>query len=92
MDYVFRYLGNKFMTEAPPAVDEQETEGDATGLDPSPAPPKVAAVAGGRGDHGTGYAMVNQADAPSCQDCGSIMIRNGACYKCPNCGSTSGCS
>jgi len=35
---------------------------------------------------------VNQADAPSCPDCGSIMIRNGACYKCPNCGSTSGCS
>jgi len=35
---------------------------------------------------------VNQADAPSCSDCGSIMIRNGACYKCPNCGGTSGCS
>ena len=37
-------------------------------------------------------SFVNQADAPSCMDCGSIMIRNGACYKCPNCGSTSGCS
>jgi ribonucleoside-diphosphate reductase alpha chain len=33
-----------------------------------------------------------QADAPSCSDCGSIMVRNGACYKCLNCGSTSGCS
>ena len=33
-----------------------------------------------------------QQDAPSCSDCGSIMIRNGACYKCLNCGSTSGCS
>jgi len=51
-------------------------------------------VAGGAvsaGD-GTGYAMLNQADAPSCPDCGSIMIRNGACYKCANCGTTSGCS
>jgi len=33
-----------------------------------------------------------QADAPSCYNCGSIMVRNGACYKCLNCGATSGCS
>lgn len=33
-----------------------------------------------------------QQDAPSCGECGSIMVRNGACYKCLNCGSTSGCS
>ena len=33
-----------------------------------------------------------QADAPPCTDCGSIMVRNGACYKCLNCGTTSGCS
>ena len=32
------------------------------------------------------------ADSPSCADCGSIMVRNGSCYKCLNCGSTSGCS
>jgi len=33
-----------------------------------------------------------QEDAPTCADCGSLMVRNGACYKCWNCGSTSGCS
>jgi ribonucleoside-diphosphate reductase alpha chain len=33
-----------------------------------------------------------QADAPPCPECGSIMIRSGSCYKCLNCGSTSGCS
>ncbi len=33
-----------------------------------------------------------QQDAPSCSECGEIMVRNGACYKCLNCGSTSGCS
>ncbi len=33
-----------------------------------------------------------QADAPSCPECGSLMVRNGACYKCFNCGATSGCS
>ncbi|MFN2582107.1 MAG: vitamin B12-dependent ribonucleotide reductase, partial [Candidatus Dormibacteria bacterium] len=37
-------------------------------------------------------AFVNQADAPSCSECGSLMVRNGACYKCYNCGATSGCS
>lgn len=34
----------------------------------------------------------NSADAPPCDTCGSIMVRNGACYKCLNCGGTSGCS
>jgi ribonucleoside-diphosphate reductase alpha chain len=47
------------------------------------------------GSFGIGRAQVtftSQADAPSCADCGSIMVRNGSCYKCLNCGSTSGCS
>jgi ribonucleoside-diphosphate reductase alpha chain len=33
-----------------------------------------------------------QSDAPPCHECGSIMIRSGSCYKCLECGSTSGCS
>jgi ribonucleoside-diphosphate reductase alpha chain len=41
---------------------------------------------------GVKVAFAAQADAPSCADCGSIMVRNGSCYKCLNCGSTSGCS
>jgi len=41
---------------------------------------------------GVKVAFSAQADAPSCAECGSIMIRNGSCYKCLNCGSTSGCS
>jgi len=35
---------------------------------------------------------LSQEDAPPCLECGEIMIRNGSCYKCPNCGATSGCS
>jgi ribonucleoside-diphosphate reductase alpha chain len=38
------------------------------------------------------FTVQVQEDAPSCADCGSLMVRNGACYKCWNCGSTSGCS
>jgi ribonucleoside-diphosphate reductase alpha chain len=31
-------------------------------------------------------------DAPQCSECGSIMMRDGSCYKCGNCGVSSGCS
>ena len=37
-------------------------------------------------------AIQNQEDAPPCSTCGAIMIRSGACYKCLNCGTTSGCA
>jgi ribonucleoside-diphosphate reductase alpha chain len=94
-DYVFRYLGSRFLqSEAPP--DEQEADGLEA---PVRALPR-AAVAGGSGraplapsrpaaEH---QAFVNQADAPACTDCGSITVRNGACYKCANCGLSMGCS
>ena len=43
-------------------------------------------------DSSTRQSFINSADAPPCPDCGCIMIRNGTCYKCMNCGTTSGCS
>jgi ribonucleoside-diphosphate reductase alpha chain len=36
--------------------------------------------------------IVSLGDAPACQICGSLMVRNGSCYRCLECGSTSGCS
>ena len=49
------------------------------------APPSPAAA--------TPFSTIqNQEDAPPCSTCGSIMIRSGACYKCSNCGNTSGCA
>jgi len=36
--------------------------------------------------------ITNQSDAPSCPTCGQITVRNGACYKCVNCGESLGCS
>ncbi len=50
--------------------------------------PKVVASLGA----GQRIAFSVSADSPSCMDCGSIMVRNGSCYKCLNCGATSGCS
>ena len=52
--------------------------------------PRRSALAASLGAERTAFKI--QEDAPSCMDCGSIMVRNGSCYKCLNCGSTSGCS
>ena len=51
-----------------------------------PAPPKTTPPTY------TAAAIQNQEDAPPCSMCGSIMVRSGSCYKCANCGSTSGCA
>ncbi len=53
---------------------------------------QFAGSLGGSLGGGQRVAFATQADAPSCAECGSIMVRNGSCYKCLNCGSTSGCS
>jgi ribonucleoside-diphosphate reductase alpha chain len=97
MDYVFRFLGNRFLQVEEDVVAISETVAIDAGADISTdtaTSERRAAVAGGseRRLMTAPSIIVNQADAPSCSDCGSIMIRNGACYKCPNCGSTSGCS
>ena len=95
-DYVFRYLGNRYIEAEVSTSDVEEGSSTGDGHADRATPVVVGAVAGGSGagasSEGHGSSFVNQADAPSCMDCGSIMIRNGACYKCPNCGSTSGCS
>ncbi len=44
------------------------------------------------GNHELAATFENSSDAPVCDTCGSVMVRNGACYKCLNCGASSGCS
>jgi ribonucleoside-diphosphate reductase alpha chain len=89
MDYVFRYLGNRFL-KSDPEEEHKEHSGDDTLEIVAPR----SVVAGGSGERAPGQsrAFINQADAPGCHNCGSIMIRSGTCYKCFNCGETSGCS
>ncbi len=84
IDYIYRYLGSRFLsseqrTSMGLATAEVETRGEAA---PARGGSQTVAALG----------FSPQADAPSCSDCGSIMVRNGACYKCMNCGATSGCS
>ncbi len=90
-DYIFRWLASKFLSvEHQEAVGVQTSE---TSLKPHSGP--VTPVANPSADRAPGApspgaAMRAQSDAPPCHYCGSIMIRNGSCYRCANCGSTSG--
>ena len=57
---------------------------------PTPQRPRCGPPAAARP---TSFAAIqNQEDAPPCSTCGSIMVRSGSCYKCANCGTTSGCA
>lgn len=76
VDYIFRWLGHKFLTAEDQPEPEQPGSG-TTNMQMALMEKKV---------------FQTQADAPPCPECGSIMVRNAACYKCLNCGSTSGCS
>jgi ribonucleoside-diphosphate reductase alpha chain len=90
VDYVFRWLGSKFLS-----ADEKEAIGvisrDSHAEAPVPVTEQVV-VARPLGGSNNGFAFETSTDAPACHECGSIMVRSAACYKCLNCGATSGCS
>jgi len=100
IDYIFRFLGARFLSGPERAtiglIDRDEPSRGVAGSAPPPdaatdvAPPPVPGS--GRTVGIAPIAFSPQADAPSCPECGSLMVRNGACYKCFNCGATSGCS
>ena len=102
MDYIFRWMAFKFLPrDAQPREDAsiQSLNGaeaeKATELANQFTRATEVPFNGGSSTAMSqgGLVGVNQSDdAPSCADCGAIMVRNGACYKCLNCGSTSGCS
>ena len=72
------------------ACGKPESHADQPALKvPMPEAPNAPAASGGMSVLST---IQNQEDAPPCSTCGSIMIRSGACYKCANCGNTSGCA
>jgi ribonucleoside-diphosphate reductase alpha chain len=83
IDYVFRFLGSRFLRP-----DQQAAVGIT--LPEQSLPPAPSGAGGSATVEALGFSP--QSDAPSCPDCGAIMVRNGACYKCLNCGGTSGCS
>jgi ribonucleoside-diphosphate reductase alpha chain len=91
-DYIFRFLGTRFGGKAyAPAVSAEHAETAGVALPDAKEDVEASTAAGGSSGTAADF-ILPEADAPSCTDCGSMMVRNGACYKCLNCGATSGCS
>ncbi len=88
LDYIARWLGGKFLSpeylKPRSAFNEEEvvTRGDGTW--------EVVSLKAVSAQARPPSAVTG--DAPSCSTCGMLMVPNGSCYKCVNCGSTSGCS
>jgi ribonucleoside-diphosphate reductase alpha chain len=100
MDYIFRWLATKFFDgksqeEVGIVMRENTITLASNEVSAAPSGPS-AALPGPRGgapvETISSVTSLFQQDAPPCPDCGAIMIRNGACYKCLNCGAVSGCS
>jgi len=97
VDYIFRWMATKFLSpeaQFHAGVNGRELD-DAASSEQLPLPTSAAAAnrTAAAGSKPTSYSTIqNQEDAPPCSTCGAIMIRSGACYKCSNCGNTSGCA
>jgi ribonucleoside-diphosphate reductase alpha chain len=85
MDYLFRWLALKYLP-----VNELPTDQYGHSDSAPPPPPRQMEF---RDASAQELAVSRtQSDAPACHECGDIMVRSGACYRCLNCGTTSGCS
>jgi ribonucleoside-diphosphate reductase alpha chain len=103
MDYIFRWLQLRFLTgqqqllfehlRPKPVVGSQPSEAsDMNASSVMPTTNDVRPTAGSVHAADALSGIVDLGDAPICSFCGSIMTRNGSCYRCMSCGSTSGCS
>jgi ribonucleoside-diphosphate reductase alpha chain len=77
MDYIFRWLAAKFLG---PEYASMSEAGDTSKMRPTEPEPQQSLPFGSLME-----------DAPLCSECGGLMTRAGSCYKCENCGGTSGC-
>jgi ribonucleoside-diphosphate reductase alpha chain len=87
VDYIFRWLASKFLPveeqlQAGVHVEKPNSSEKESAATPAASPAPLTDL----------KSVIALDDAPTCAACGSIMVRNGSCYKCLNCGETSGCS
>jgi len=92
LDYLARWLGGRFISS-----DYLKLNGDAAAVQAAtPAMPLPSMLQTAMAALPVSNASSKPRDAhegaPTCSECGMLMVPNGACYKCENCGSTSGCS
>jgi ribonucleoside-diphosphate reductase alpha chain len=90
LDYIARWLGGRFISTDYLKLNGAAPEVIATA---SVMAAPVVAVAAKPAEPVVSKSPSNAHEgAPTCSECGMLMVPNGACYKCENCGSTSGCS
>ena len=93
VDYIGRWLGAKFISpdylDIDATSDSEAPANTAAAMALAVAPATAAKYADP--DASTRQRATID-DAPSCSECGMLMTPNGSCYKCSNCGGTSGCS
>jgi ribonucleoside-diphosphate reductase alpha chain len=90
LDYIARWLGGRFISTDYLKLNGALPEGIAT----APMQTTLAMPPAIKASEPAGSRTPSNAHegAPTCSECGMLMVPNGACYKCENCGSTSGCS
>ncbi len=106
VDYIFRWMASHFLPvedqdeagvvrREPALVEPPQAPIKADNARPTTTPTELKVIAhpttNGNGGGVQKIAFINT-DAPACPDCGAITVRSGACYKCLNCGATTGCS
>jgi ribonucleoside-diphosphate reductase alpha chain len=96
MDYIFRWLQLRFLTGQQQLLFENlrpRLNGVSTHVEHLEPTTNDQRPATGPVHASDALAnIIDLGDAPSCHVCGAIMTRNGSCYRCGSCGSTSGCS
>jgi ribonucleoside-diphosphate reductase alpha chain len=100
VDYIFRTLGVEYLqrddlAHVPPEREAATETGEPT--KPSLPPPAMVAEAAGGGQTLAAQELNKSlgklmGDAPMCDQCGHMTVRNGSCYRCLNCGASMGCS
>jgi ribonucleoside-diphosphate reductase alpha chain len=94
LDYIARWLGGRFISADYLKLNgSAPVEAGAAGTAMAPAVSSMPLMMPPAIKPSSSSSMTNAHEgAPTCSECGMLMVPNGACYKCENCGSTSGCS
>ncbi|GAC1624388.1 MAG: vitamin B12-dependent ribonucleotide reductase [Candidatus Acidiferrum sp.] len=95
LDYIARWLGGRFISSEYLKLNgaaHVENASAALGVPMAPPPPMPAVAVAPVAAKPSSSPSNAHEGAPACSECGMLMVPNGACYKCENCGSTSGCS
>ena len=101
-DYVFRYLGMKFLSPEdkeeifglPAQTGSEHGQESSIGAEPSKSDSLLAELVFKSSvpvvtvSKPVAHTLIT--DAPACAQCGTLMVRAGSCYSCPNCFATTG--